>query len=180
MPRNSWSQVLRGSHSVGPSLTNTTTRTSLLPSESRFNYPTNYMAEGARFKFYAAGRMSTAASAPGSFTFDLAYGSTIVSNFGSPSVAALATSTTNFTWILEAEMSVRGIGSTCTFMSSAKLMGSSFSATLPFILLPGASPAVGSTFDETTSGYLDLFGTFGTANASNSITCTDFYVQSLD
>ena len=47
------------------------------------------------------------------------------------------------------------------------------------MLLPASAPAVGNGFDSTSAALIDLFATWQTANASNSIQCHQFMLISL-
>ena len=129
---------------------------------------------GDSIEIYAAGALSTAAAAPGTLTFDVRFGSTVVFNGGAS--PTLATSATNLTWVLEITLKCRVIGASATVLGTGTLTSAALSATTPVMLLPTSAPAAGNTFDATSPQTLDLFGTWSVANASNSITCHQFEV----
>lgn len=174
MSSNSWGQLLMSVLSDGAALTNTTTPTSLLPGGSKFVLPSNLWQEAQRPGIFirAGGRISTAAATPGTFTFDLKFGSTTV--FSGGASPTLATSQSNVTWSLEARLFPRAIGSgtATTLLGIGHLL--STMNTSPIQLLPASSPAVGTGFDCTASQQVDLFGTWSVANASNTITLHQF------
>jgi hypothetical protein len=136
--------------------------------------PANYLFPGTRIRGYAAGRMSTAASTPGTITFDVRMGSTVVFNGGAS--ATLATSASNVTWELEFALQCRayGSGTSTTLLGTGRLFSAALSTTTPIMLLPTSSPVVGTGVDSTASQQVDLFATWSVANASNTITLHDF------
>jgi len=173
MSSNSWLQNVTRVQGDGTALSNTTTPTSLLPAAEKFVMPANFFNPGTRFKFRALGRMSTAAATPGTFTFDIRFGSTVVFNGGAS--GTLATSATNLTWVLDLTLQCRayGSGTSTTLIGGGTLLSAALSATTPLMLLPVSAPAVGTGFDCTASQSVDFFGTWSSANASNSITLHD-------
>ena len=174
MSSNSWLQTVTRVQGDGTALTNTTTATSILPAAEKFVMPANFFSPGTRFKVRALGRISTAASTPGTITFDLRFGSTVVFNGGAS--GTVATSATNLTWLLEAELQCRayGSGTSTTLIGGGALYSAALSATTPIMLLPTSAPAVGTGFDCTASQAVDFFATWSVANASNTLTLHDF------
>lgn len=159
----------------GSALSNTTTATSIIPAARKIILPVPFFdSVGKRLNIRAAGRISTAASAPGTLTLDVRFGSTVV--FSGGASPTLATSATNLTWLLELELTCRAIGSSGTVMGTGRLITAGLSATTPIMLLPTSAPAAGNTFDATSPQTVDLFATWSVANASNSITCHQFRV----
>lgn len=164
----------------GAALSNTTTATSLLPGQAKWTYPAGFFAApGYHLKVYASGKISTAASSPGTLTFDFRIGSVIVFNGGAS--ATLATSASNVTWELEMDMTVRSIGNgtSATILGTGKFSSVALSATTPSMLIPASSPAAGTGFDSTTAAVCDLFGTWSVASASNTITLNQFLLTSV-
>lgn len=175
--RNSWNQTLVTMQADGAALSNTTTPTSIIRAESRIYLGAGLMdVQGLKFRVKASGRISTAASTPGTLTLDLRFGSTVIFNGGAS--GTLATSASNLTWDFEADLTLRSVGSgtSATLLGIGKLFSAALSASTPLILLPASAPAVGSGFDSTTSNQLDFFATWSVASASNSITCHQYEV----
>src|SRR6185295_15082051 len=174
MSGNSWNQSITRLFGDGTALTNTTTATSILPGAEKIVLPTNYLFPGIRLRVQAAGRISTAASSPGTITFDLRMGSTVVFNGGAS--GTLATSATNLTWKLEMDLHCRAYGASTstTLLGTGILTSAALSSTTPIMLLPTSAPAVGTGVDSTASQQIDLFATWSVANASNTITLHDF------
>jgi hypothetical protein len=158
----------------GTALTNTTTPTSLLAAAAKFTIPANFLQIGRELVVRAAGRISTAGSSPGTFTFDVRFGSVIAFNGGAS--GTLAVSASNLTWIFESVLTCRSIGAStsATMLGSGTLISAALSATTPIQLLPASSPAAGTGFDSTAAFVVDVFGTWSVANASNSIRLDQF------
>ena len=169
MSSNSWNQTLITAQGDGSALSNTTTPTSILPAAAKLLVPGNLLKIGDIIRIRALMRISTAASTPGTLTFDVRAGtSTVIFNGGaSPTVA---TSASNLTADLEAYLTVRSIGTSGTVLGAGRLLSAALSATTPIMLLPTSAPAVGSSFDTTNSFVLDLYATWSVASASNSLT----------
>jgi len=160
----------------GTALTNTTTPTSILAGAAKFTLPSNWWRIGRELRLRAAGRISTAASTPGTLTFDARLGSVVV--FSGGASVTLATSASNLTWVLDMYLTCRSIGAStiATILGSGLLTSAVLSATVPVQLLPASSPAAGTGFDSTAAAVLDLFATWSVANASNTLRCDQFSV----
>jgi len=181
MSNNSWYQVLVSEQGVGPAISNTTTPTSILLGQAKYILAANWFeAAGKKLRVKAHGKISTAASTPGTLTLDIRFGSTVVFNGGAS--GTLATSATNLTWDFEADIIVQAVGSgtTATVLGVGRLLTAALSATTPIMLLPTSAPAAGSGFDSTTSFAIDMFVTWSAASASNSIQVTDYELASLN
>ncbi len=160
----------------GSALTNTTTPTSIISAARKITLPaaTYFDRVGASLRIRASGRISTAASSPGTLQFLVKFGSTTVFDGGAS--PTLATSASNLTWHLDILLTCRAIGSSATVLGSGVLHTAALSATVPIMLLPVSSPAAGTSFDGTVSQTVDLFAAWSTASASNSITCHQFNI----
>jgi len=179
--KNTWNGTLITQQAVGTALTNSTTATSLLNGQSKFTLPAQFLDTiGSKLRVRASGRISTAASTPGTLTLDIRFGSVVVFNGGAS--GTLATSATNLTWKFEADLYVLTVGSstTATAYGSGILTSAALSATTPVMLLPTSAPAAGTGFDSTTASVVDFFATFSVANASNSIRCDDYELISCN
>jgi hypothetical protein len=168
MSNNAWTQALATSRENGTALTNTTTATSILPAAERFNVPSNLWNLGTRFVVTLGGKISTAASSPGTLTLDCRVGSVIVFTGTTPT---LATSLANASWEAEIKLTAQAVGAgTATQLSGIGHIVINGT----YIPLPATSPGLGTGFDNTVSGFFDCFGTWSVASASNTITVTDF------
>ena len=180
MSSNSWNQTLVTAQVDGTALVNTTTATSLLPTAAKFVLPSNLFQIGTKLALRASGRISSAGSSPGTFTWDVRFGSTVVFNGGASGI--LAVSGSNLTWDLDVTLTCRSIGSTttATVIGTGKVLSAIFAAATPVLLLPASSPAIGTGFDSTASQTVDLFGTWSVANASNTIAVHQYELTLLN
>lgn len=163
--------------SDGPALANSAAATSLLPTAAKRVVPAdalNRLPSGLWVR--AGGRISTLATTPGTFKFDVRLGGIIVWDGGT--IALNTNAKTNVGWYLDLLLSMRALGAA----AAANLLGQGrfqseavIGSPLPTVggngdvNLPGSAPAVGTGFDSTAANVLDLFGTWSTANAANSI-----------
>lgn len=180
MSFNSWQQTLITSQVDGTALVSSTAATSILPAAAKFTLPANVLQIGSKLRIKASGRISTAASTPGTITFDFRLGSVVAFNGGAS--GTVATSATNLTWDLEIDLICRSIGAstTATLIGTGKLTTAALSATVPIMLLPVSAPAAGTGFDSTAAQVCDLFATWSVSSASNSITCHEFELISCN
>lgn len=173
-------QTLRVMDRDGAALANTVTATSLLHAQVKTPLPAGILSElPLKMSIFAAGRVSVSGSAL-NLTIDLRFGSVIIANGGTMAMTTTA-SKTNVSWMLWWELSLRayGGGTAANFMhqmefSSEAAGTASVVGEAKGMLAPSSAPAVGTGFDDTAAAALDLFGTWGTASASNSIQCHQF------
>ena len=182
MSSNSWNQTLITQQVDGTALSNTTTATSILAPAAKFVLPSNLLLIGTKLRVKAHGRISTVVTSPGNLTLDVRFGSVVVFNGGASALNVAAQ--TNATWDLEIDLTCRSIGASTSatmlgigrWMTRASLNAPAVGTTtgVGTVLLPDTAPAAGTGFDSTASQTVDLFATWGTANASNSIRCDSY------
>jgi hypothetical protein len=156
--------------------------TSLLPAVARYTFPANFFwFPGQVIRVRSAGRITTAASTPGTVTFDVRLGSVVVFNGGASQT--LQVSKTNVTWEFDATLTLRAADgtaiTTANFLGIGHFMSEAISATANLaatMMLPTSAAAVGSNFDSIATQQLDNFVTFSAA--TNSITCHQFQLDS--
>jgi hypothetical protein len=176
-------QLLIQSDRDGAALSNTTTATSLLHAQTKRPIPAGFFQSVPQNLYvYAAGRMSTVVTTPGTLTIDLRLGAVIIANGGAMTLST--TATTNVSWEMWWNLTLRTIGggTAATFMHQGRFTSEAIGATnisgiAQTRMLPASAPAVGTGFDETAAAALDLFGTWQTASSSNSIQCHQFMVE---
>jgi hypothetical protein len=165
MSNNSWGQTLATLKVAGPTVTNTTSATSLLGTgagqDARFNLPSNFLNVGSRLRILFAGQLSSAASAPGTIAFSVAIGAvTVFSGTASPT---LTTSLSNsaFRGVIDLTCTAVGGGTNAAVHGNGEVAGAGMAS--PLIMADNA----GSGFDSTASGFVDFFLTWSVASASN-------------
>lgn len=193
MSMQSWQELLINSNVDGVALTNSTSATSLLggagtgASHAKLTLPANYLTVGKVLRFFAAGRISTLVTAPGTLTLRLGLGAVTIADGGAMSLNVVAK--TNVPWWLEWILTCRAIGSgtAANFMHQGSWQSEAvIGAPLPTVggngslLIPVGAPAVGTGFDSTAAATLDLFGLWSVASASNSIQVHQYGVSALN
>ncbi len=177
-----WQETLITSQVDGPTLTGAAAAT-CLPAAAKYTLPPNFFDTiGKKVKIWAAGRISSVITTPGTARFDIRLGGTVV--FDSlaillDTVAAHAT----MPWTLEINLTCRVIGAAANLMgvgvwSCEDILGTPASSPKGAIvaMLPwNTAPAVGSNFDATSSQQLDMF--FTQTVATGSLTVHQFEVQ---
>lgn len=191
-PALSFQECLITSQVDGTALTNSTTATSIIPAAARFTLPSNFFwVPGKTLRVIASGRISTVTTTPGNLTLDVRLG-TVASPivvFTTGTMSLNTTAQTNASWIAQFYLTCRAIGSG----TSANLMGTGLWASRAVLgsaavgsggdgvdVQPDTAPAVGTGFDSTITNVVDMFATFSVANASNSIQCHQYILESLN
>src|ERR1700720_436726 len=113
MSKNNWYQALISQQGAGPAISNTTTPTSILLGQAKWVLAANWFnGFGDKLRIKLGGKISTAASAPGTLTLDVRFGSVVVANGGAS--PTLAVSQTNVTWEAEIDLIAQSVGSGTT------------------------------------------------------------------
>jgi len=185
MSNQAWVEPFLITGEDGATLVSSNTPTSILPLSRKFTLPSYFFdGIGKTLRIRAAGRISTKSSAPGTLTMDVRFGSSVVFNGGTS--VTLATSASNLTWVLEAYLTCRTIGSStaASIIGIGTLHTAALSATVPVMLLPASAPAAvagsGTGFDSTAAQTVDLFAAFSVNDATNSITCHQFSLEAMN
>lgn len=157
----------------GAAYANATAVTSISPLPDSV-LPANFLNVGSRLRVTAAGRFSTTGTP--TLILGLYYG--LVTGVALGVSAAITTSSgaSNLTWRAEWTVDVRTNGASGTAMTTGMVFGVSGATAVNTI--PASAPAV-ATIDTTVSKALEIGATWGTASASNTITCHSYLVESL-
>lgn len=187
MSNSSWMEAVAFDAGDGTALTASTTPTSLLSASSKFTLPANFFNfVGKRVRVRAAGRISNVVTTPGTLTLDIRLGSVVAFNGGGMALNVVAK--TNVSWIFEAELEARALGSgtSAALLGIGRFMSESvIGSPLPsaggsgLLLLPASAPANGTGFDSTAAQQVDMFGTWSISNA-NSIQVHQFTLEALN
>lgn len=188
MPFQSWTGLLVSANADGTALANSTTETSILPTQARFTLAANFLQyAGQGLRVRAMGRISNIVTTPGTLTLRVKFGSIAVAS--SPAFALNTTAKTNVTWILDWDMTVRTLGTStsATLMHSGQwqsesVIGSPAASAggASAHMIPASAPAVGTGFDSTVSNNIDLTAQWSVANAGNSIQVHSYKLESLN
>ncbi len=189
MSMQTWQETLVTAQAAGPTLVNSTTATSILPTASKIILPSNFFSSpGRAVRIKLAGQVSNIVTAPGNLTLDFRLGSVVAFNGGAMLLST--TAHTNVPWVAEILLTCRSVGSgtSATLIGQGSATSQALSLTTvadstttpATLLLPNTAPAVGTGFDSTASQQIDVFATFNTANAGNGLTLQQFILESLN
>jgi hypothetical protein len=188
MSRNSWNQTLFTQHQPGPTLTAASAASMLVASspaagQNRFTIPANTFQEGDSITIRASGIVSCAVTTPGTFRFDVRFGSTVV--FDSTAIPLNIVAQTNMPWWVDIDLSIQTIGAT----TAATLYGAGILICPATIAVPAQStgpgpggnilpynsaPVISSGFDSTVANVFDSY--FTQTVATGSFTCRQYRV----
>ena len=173
---------------VGPNLTASLARTTIMPTAAKQTVPTQFFDRpGKQIRFLVNGSISNIVTTPGTLTLDITFAAVQVWNSGAIQLSAVAHTTLPF-W-LEVTMTCAAIGSgTTATVKSAGLMCSQ--CIIPAIgvvdagshntlIVPNVTPVVSTGFDSTILNAIDIFGTFSLSNA-NAIQIHQFAIQEMN
>lgn len=145
---------------------NSTTATTLLNSGlGTKTVPASFVQVGTRYRVRFVGLVSTKATLPGNITFEVKLGATVVATVTVAITAAL----TNAKIELECEFLVRATGASGNVMAWGEVENQvvALAADLSYAM---TNTAVSSAIDFTATKAIDVVVTWGTADASNTIT----------
>ena len=176
--------LLAASTADSTALTNSTVATTILAGSGLATMAATTLQVGSTIKILMRGRISTLATTPGTLTLDVRLNGVVISALGALSLNISAQ--TNASWEAEFLVSIRALGTgtsanalvTMRFTSRA-LLGSVAVASGGdmVILMPDTGPAVGPGFDSTSAMPINVFGTWSTASASNSILTHQSFIE---
>jgi hypothetical protein len=172
----------------GYTLTNSAVSTSILPVTV---VPSTNLILPARFFNYigqeliieVSGRISTLVTTPGTLLFEVKFGSTVVATTQALDLNIVAK--TDVTWMLRLAMQLRVVGASAQFLTIGKFESEAvIGSPLPTVggsgvlLIPASAPAVGNTFNSTTSQTITFNAKWSVADPANSITIHQFRIIS--
>lgn len=156
-------------------VTNTTTETTLLGAGvGTKTIPANRVQAGTTLRLSLDGVLSSAAVTPGTLHIKAKFGSTVILD---TSAQTIGSNESNQMWKLDGEITFRtnGASGTCIgqagFENQATLLGA-------FTAWAMTNTAT-TTIDTTADIVVDVTATWGTADAANSITCTNATLELL-
>lgn len=170
---------------IGPILTASAARTSIMPTASKQTVPTNFLGfPGKQIRFRIQGQLGNIVTTPGTLTLDITFAAVQVWNSGAIQLSAIAHTTLPF-W-LEVDMTMRaiGAGTAANLMAAGKMcsqciipaVGVSDGGQHNELMVPNVTPVVSTGFDSTVLNAIDIFGTFSLSNA-NAIAIHQFSIE---
>lgn len=185
MSRQFWTETLAWATASGTAVANSTTETILFPNVT---VPANYLQDGRCFRIRVFGGYGTTGTPTLTFTVRLGgVSGTVIAKSGAITTGSGLGGGASMTalWSMEAIIQVRANGSSGTLMSNGEISlystGTAAGSNYPLASgsTGGTTPAV-ATFDLTADAALSVTGTWGTANAANSIQGHNFTLEALN
>lgn len=194
MAQGFW-QTLVSNQAAGTALSNTITRTSLTTgtTQGRYTLPPNAIKmPGDQLLIEASGIISTVVTSPGTLTIDWALAT--VANISTGAMTLNIVAQTNTPWYMRILATAVTVGASTSaqlrytgFWLSPASINVALGATgpgpggqiVPYSGTATGASTLGTTFDSTVSQITDIYGTWGTANASNSIQLLQYNVTLL-
>lgn len=133
--------------------------------------PANYFRIGTSLKIIATGYISDTGTPTLNIRFKL--GSTTICSTGA---VALAGTISNNLWRVEVELTCRTVGATGTVIAQGKF---EYDESTHAGTTEGMVSTATTTIDTTATQAVNLTVEWGTANASNTITCTNLALEAL-
>lgn len=129
--------------------------TSMLPTAAKYTFPASFFQFiGQEIHIRAAGRFSTT-TGTNTIIFNVMFGSIAVF---SPAAVTLIASQTNMSWIYDATLTLRAVGSgtSANFMGTGSLQANAAILANGNVVMPATAPVVGNGFDSTSSQAVDF------------------------
>ena len=159
----------------GPTLT-AAAAASCIPTPNKLTLPNGYWTPGRQWRVTVAGRISCAATTPGTARFDVRIGAVVAFDSGALNLNTVGKTTVPF--MFEAILTCRVVGAATAsqlfgvgrFTSEAVVGAAANTAGGNGVLLcPVGAPALGTGFDNTAANTLDIFFTQTVATGSMTV-----------
>lgn len=175
MSRQYWVAPVPPLHTVdGTALANSTTLTDISPAPA-IVLPANTLEAGSEIEIRAMGQFSTTGTP--TLLLGLYYGAVAGVALATSGAVTTGTGAAAWPWMLEWRGVVRAIGSSGSLNGQGRLyLGTSLTA-LSLVAIPTTAGARTVTIDTTAAKSVTVGAQWGTASASNTVTCNDISVK---
>ena len=184
MSRQFWGETLAWATADGTAVANSTTETIIFPNVT---IPANYLQDGRSLRLTLFGKHSTTATP--TLTFRVRFGG-VAGTVLAASGAITCATVTNAAFKLDITLTVRSNGSTGTVMANGE--ATVYGDTAPTVGSATGAPGIGpmtaggqtapatATVDLTADAALSITAQWSAASASNTLTGTNYLVESLN
>jgi hypothetical protein len=179
-----WREILVTAQGDGTALTAAARATALPVQAKGVLDPGFFQYAGRMLHVWAAGRISTVITTPGTARFDVDFGGTVVFDSQAVLLDAVAAHT-NVSWELDIVLTCRTVGTNANLMGVGKFISEVVkgSGVMPLgslvAMLPwNAAPAVGANFSSIVSQTVDLF--FTQTVATGSMTLHQYCLEAMN
>lgn len=184
MPNQGWVALLNpiqvANLPAAVALANSTTLTDISPggaANASYIQAANTLQVGTPLRVTAAGVFSTTGTP--NLTIGLYYGGVAGVVLAAIAPTATASAAANFQWRLEWTGTVRSVGTAGSIQGSGLIMLGTSAIAISSIPIPNATPQNTVAIDTTANKAITIGALWGTANAANTILCTQFMVEGL-
>jgi len=186
MSLQTWSELIMNSQIDGTAVTTATPGASLIPPAAVVTLPANYMQIGKVLRINVWGRVSNRVTGPDTLTINVRYGAIQIATSQAIPINLLAKANVSF-W-LQWCLTCRSIGNStlATMMHQGTLQTESLigaplptAGGSPLMSIPASAPAVGTGFDSTVAGTIDIFA-FWSTGAVDSIQSHQYTLEALN
>lgn len=176
MPLQSWEAVLNvPGEGAGTAYANSSAATDISPTP-QLTLPAGYMYIGQRIRVVGYGIFSTTGTP--NLTLGVYYGGVAGTLLCGTGAVATGSGAASWPWRIQAEIYVRSLGSSGTVWANGLVfLGTSLTATSTLWIPNSQTQPI--TINTTTANALTVGATWGTASASNTITCEDAYIEAI-
>ena len=193
MSNQSWVGTLAAAQGAGPQLSNSTSQTSILPTQARITLPPGlFSSPGQILRIKGQAAVSNVVTTPGTLSLAVMLGASgTIQAFSSGALQMSTTAHTSLPLWFEILMTLRAVGNgtSANFMGqgiftsqvlSNTAVADSVASTLPTLLGPNTAPAVGTGFDSTIANVLDLMATFSVNTSPTNLTLHQYSAELLN
>lgn len=161
--------------SDGTALASSTTLTDISP-VPQITIPANFLVPGSRLEVEASGKFSNTGTP--TLLLGVYWGGVAGTKLAATGATTTTTAATNWPWRIKANIDVRAIGTSGSFVTTGFVwLATSLTA---FSTIPIDAAAVAAvSVDTTTAKTLTIGAQWGTSNASNTTTCVSVMVKSV-
>lgn len=177
MPYMTWESLLNSPQpaAAGTALANSVTLTDI-SAAPQFVLPANFLQVGSALRFTAYGVFSTTGTP--TLSLGLYYGGVAGVALATTGAVTTGTGVANVPFRLELTATVRSTGTSGSLMCQGFCDFGTSVSVVSHLPIPNTALAT-VTIDTTSAKALTVGAQWGTASASNTVTCHGFYVESL-
>lgn len=185
MSRQAYPELLIWNASSGTAFNTFTTAKTVLPPQCVYPFLATWWHKDRIVRITATGNLSNIVTTPGTITFQMMLGATIVMNSGAFQMSSTAHTNVPFKAECLVRCDVEGATAQLvggwTVSSQALSLTAVADSTTTIATLAGPSPmALGTAFDATVAQNLDMFVGFSISGAGNQIQVFNYIVESLN
>lgn len=156
---------------------------------AKYTLPANFWVPGKSVNVQLRGDISNIVTTPGTITFQVMLGAVIAWTSGAINLSTTAHTRLPFWLDVDLTCQIDGGGTQAKLMGQGMIISQavvntsvadSVANTLPSLLLPNTTPALGTGFDSTAAQKLDIFAGFSISNAGNGIGVRQYRLRAMN